>query len=137
MYIPPKHSTQLSQIQENSMISSTFTTITNLPNAIITATVNAPSPSWYLPTEDHRKKLVKDILLNSNHITLNTNTSIRLLPNQTQPSTSPDIITASADLHDRTSWHTIHSFRSDHLPYLPPSVHITRLKKLAFISLKQ
>ena len=32
--------------------------------------------------------------------------------------TSPDITTASADLHDCTSWQTIHSLKFDHLPLL-------------------
>ena len=83
MYIPPKHTTQLSQT-EDSIISSMLTTITNLTNTIITADVNAHSLLWYSPTEDHRGELIKDILLNSNHITLNTNTPTCLSPNQTQ-----------------------------------------------------
>ena len=67
MYIPPKHSSQLP----------------NLPSTIITADVNAYLPFWYLLTEDHRGELIKDILLNSNHIILNTNTPTHLPPNQT------------------------------------------------------
>ena len=101
-----------------------LTTITNLPNIIITAEVHAHSPLWYLPTEDHRGKLIEDILLNSNHITLNTNTPTCLPPNQTQQPISPDIHTASADLHDCTSWETIHSLKSDHLPlFTALSIH--------------
>ena len=95
-----------------------LTTITNLPNAIITADVNAHSPSWYLPTKDHRGELIKDILLNSHHITLNTNTPTCLPSNQTQHPTSPDIITASTDLHDCFNWQTIHCLTSNHLPLL-------------------
>ena len=100
-------------------------TITNLLNTIITVDVNTHSALWYLPTEDHRGELIKDILLNSNHITLNTNTATRLPPpNQTQQPTSPDITTASADLHDCTHWQTIHSLTSDHLPLLTKlSIH--------------
>ena len=67
---------------------------------------------------DHIRELIKDILLNSNHIALNTNTPTHLPPNQTQQLTSPDIITASADLHNCTSWQTIHSLTSDHQPLL-------------------
>ena len=78
------------------------TTITNIPNTIITADVNAHSPLWYLPTKDHRE-LIEDILLNFNHITLNTNTPTHLPPTQTQQPTSRDITTASADLHHCTS----------------------------------
>ena len=78
MYVQPKHSTQLSQIEEDSMISSTFTTITNLPNTIITTGVNAHSSLWYPPTEDQRGELIEDILLNFKHITLSTNTPAHL-----------------------------------------------------------
>ena len=53
MYTPPKHSIQISQTEEDQIISSTFTTITNLPNTIIPADVNAHSPLWYLPNEEH------------------------------------------------------------------------------------
>ena len=116
---------------------STLTTITNLPNTIITADVNAHSSLWYSPTEDHRGELIEDILLNSNHITLNTNTPTRLPPNQTQQPTSPDITTASANLHDHTSWQTVHSLTSDHLPLLTTiSIH-NQTKTTHHISLKQ
>ena len=54
-YCKHVHSTQLSQTEEDSIIYSTFTTITNLPNTIITADVNAHSPLWYSLTEDHRE----------------------------------------------------------------------------------
>ena len=118
-----------------------LTIITNLPNGIITADFNAHSPLWYLPTKDHRGELIEDILLNSHHITLNTNTPTCLSPNQTQQPTSPDITTASADLHDCTSWQTIHFLTSDHLPLLTTltllTTYITRPKQLALTSLKQ
>ena len=103
---------------------------------MIKANVNAHSSLWYLPTKDHKRKLIKDIMRNSNHITQNTNNLTCLSANQTQQPTPPDITIASADLHDCTSWQTIHSLTFDHLP-LPPSVYITRLKQLAFTSLKQ
>ena len=94
---------------------------------------------------------MKNILLNFNHIVLNTNTSTRLPPNQTQQPTSPDITTASADLHDCTSWHTIHYLTSDHLPSLTTrSIHhktkttcshftktVTNYQKAIWISFKQ
>ena len=105
------HSTQLSQL-EDSIIPSTLTTVTNLTNPIITADANAQSPLWYSPTEDHRE-LIEDILLNFNHIALNTNTPTRLPSNQIQQPTSSDVITASADLDDCTSSQTIHFLTSD------------------------
>ena len=119
------------------IISSTFTTITNFPNIIITADVNSHSQLWHLPIEDYKGELIKDILPSSNHITLNTNTPTRLPPNQTQQPTSPDITTASTNLHDYTSWQTIHSRTQITYLYSPPSVYITRPIQLAPISLTQ
>ena len=109
MYISPKHFTQLPQTEEDSIISSMLTTITNIRNTIITADVNIHSPLWYLPTQDYRGELIEEILLNSNHIILNTNTLTRLPPNQTKQPTLTDITAASADLHNCTSWQTIYS----------------------------
>ena len=44
-------------------------------------------------------------------------------PSNTQP-TSPDITTALIDLHDCTTWQTIHSLTSGHLPLLTTlSIH--------------
>ena len=108
----------------------------NLPNTIIIADVNAHSPLWHLPTEDHRGELIIDILLNSNHITLNTNTPTCLPPNQTQQPISPDITTASVDLHDYTLRLSTPSHAITYL-YSPPSIYITRPKQLTFTSLKQ
>ena len=93
MYIPPKHSAQLLQTEKGLMISSTFTTISNLSNTIITAAVNAHLSLWHSSTEDHRGELIEDILLN--------------------------LTTASADLHNCTSWQTIHSLAPDHFTHYP------------------
>ena len=103
------HSTLLSQAKEHSIISSTFTTIKNLLNTIITVDVNAYLPLWYFPTEDHKGEVVEDILLNSNYVTLDINTPTLLPPNQTQQPISSDITTASTDLNDYTRWQTIYS----------------------------
>ena len=108
----------LSQTEKNLIISSTFTTTTNISSIIIPANVNTHSPLWYSLTEDHKKELIEDILLNFNHITLNINTPICLPLNKTQQSTLPDITTVSANLHNCTSWQTIHSLTFDHLSLL-------------------
>ena len=55
IYIPPKHSTQLSQTEENLIISSTFTTTINLPNTIITANINNHLSIWYSAERPKRK----------------------------------------------------------------------------------
>ena len=108
----------LSQTEKNSIISSTFTTTTNISSIIIPANINAHSPLWYSLTEDHKKELIEDMLLNFNHITLNINTPTCLPFNKTQQSTLPDITTVSANLHNCTRWQTIHSLTFDHLSLL-------------------
>ena len=71
-----------------------------------------------ISTEDHRRELIEDILLNSHYITLNTNTPTLLAPYKTQQPTLSDVTTPSSDLHDCTSWQTIHSLTLDYLPLL-------------------
>ena len=79
-YCKHVHSIHLLQTEEDSITSSMLTTITNLPKHNHHSRCQCSLP-LYLPTEDHRRKLMKDILLNSNHITLNTNTPTHLPPN--------------------------------------------------------
>ena len=51
-------------------------------------------------------QLIADVISNSDHITLNTNTPTRV-PNTTlQQTSSPDITTVSNTLFNRTSWTT-------------------------------
>ena len=69
-------------------------------------------------TDDHRGQLIADVISNSDHITLNTNTPTRV-PNTTlQQTSSSDITTVSNTLYNRTSWPTQHALSSDHLPIL-------------------
>ena len=112
MYISPSYHKQKTQLYPANLQTQQFL------NTIITADVNAYSLLWYLPTKHHKKELIKDILLHFNHIALNTNTPTRLPTIQTQQPTSSDINTASANLHHCTSWQTIYSLTSDHLPLL-------------------
>ena len=101
-------------IKSNRSFPQHIYNLTNFPNTIITADVNGHLSLWYLPTKDHRGELIEGILLNTNHITLRTNTPTHLLPNQTQQPTLQDIITAS-DLFGWTSWKTIYSLTYDFL----------------------
>ena len=66
----------------------------------------------------HRGQLIADVISNSDHITLNTNTATRA-PNTTlQQTSSPDITTVSNTLYNRTSWTSQHALSSDHLPII-------------------
>ena len=92
--------------------------ITNIPHSVLTGDVNAHSTLWHSYTDDHRGQLIADVISNSDHITLNTNTPTRV-PNTTlQQTSSPDITTVSNTLYNRTSWTTQHALSSDHLPII-------------------
>ena len=115
-----KHSTQLSKTEDDSIIISTYalyshnkTSKHNHHGRCQCSLINI-----VLATEDQRRELIEDILINSNHITLNTSTPTPLPLNQTQQSISPRITTASADLCYSISWQTIHFLTSNHLPLL-------------------
>ena len=80
--------------------------------------MNAHSTLWHSYTDDHRGQLIADVISNSDHMTLNTNTPTRV-PNTTlQQTSSPDITTVSNTLYNRTSWTTQHALSSDHLPII-------------------
>ena len=95
----------------------------------------ATRPLLHSPTEDYREELIKEILLSSNHITLNKNSPTRLLPNQTQQFTVPEMNTASANLHNFTIGQIIHSLKSNLLLLLTAlSIHHkTTITSLHFI----
>ena len=80
--------------------------------------MNAHSTLWHSYIDDHRGQLIADVISNSDHITLNTNTPTRV-PNTTlQQTSSPDITTVSNTLYNRTLWITQHALSSDHLPII-------------------
>ena len=80
--------------------------------------MNTYATLWHSYTDDHSGHLISDVICNSDHITLNTNTPIRV-PNITlQQTSSPDITTVSNTLYNRTSWTTQHALSSDHLPII-------------------
>ena len=109
IYIPPRDTT-------STDIQHCIQYITNIPHSVLTGDVNAHSTLWHLYTDDHRGQLIADVISNSDHITLNTNTPTRV-PNTTlQQTSSPDITTVSNTLYNRTSWTTQHALSSDHLP---------------------
>ena len=102
--------------EEEEDIQQCIQYITNIPHSVLTIHVNAHSTLWY--TDDHRGQLIADVISNSDHITLNTNTPTRV-PNTTlQQTSSPDITTVSNTLYNRTSWTTLHALSSDHLPII-------------------
>ena len=116
IYIPPKNTTSPDHATCDADITSCIQYITNLPNSIISGDINAHSPIWHSHTTDHRGDLIADLLGNSDHITLNTNTRLPFAANQ-RP-TSPDITSITTNLYNRTHWETLNALNSDHLPIL-------------------
>ena len=118
IYIPPRDTTSTHYKTADTDIQHCIQYITNMPHSVLTGDVNAHSTLWHSYTDDHKGQLIADVISNSDHITLNTNTPTRV-PNTTlQQTSSPDITTVSNTLYNRTSWTTQHALSSDHLPII-------------------
>ena len=91
IYIPPRDSTSTHYKTADTDIQHCIQHITNIPHSVLTGDVNAHSTLWHSYTDDHRGQLIADVINNSDHIILNTNTPTRV-PNTTlQQTYSPDI----------------------------------------------
>ena len=109
IYIPPRDTTSTHYKTADTDIQHCIQYITNIPHSVLTGDVNAHSTLWHSYTDDHRGQLIADVISNSDHITLNTNTPTRV-PNTTlQQTSSPDITTVSNTLYNRASWTTQHA----------------------------
>ena len=121
IYIPPRDTTSTHYKTADTDIQHCIQYITNIPHSVLTGDVNAHSTLWHSYTDDHRGQLMAEVISNSDHITLNTNTPTRV-PNTTlQKTSSPDITTVSNPLYNRTSWTSWtaqHALTSDHLPII-------------------
>jgi hypothetical protein len=117
LYIPPRSQTNNAK-SEDTDIESFFTEKLALPNSIISGDVNAHSSLWHSPIQDHRGATIENLIQNSEHIILNSNTPTRLSSNKDQQPTSPDITTISNNLHPQATWKTINQLASDHLPII-------------------
>ena len=108
IYIPPRNSTSTHYKTADTDIQHCIQQITNILHSTL----------WHSHTDDHRGQLIADVISNSDHITLNTNTPTRV-PNTTlQHTSSPDITTVSNTLYNRTTCTTQHALSSDHLPII-------------------
>ena len=118
IYIPPRDNTSTHYKPADTYIQHCIQHITNIPHPVLTGDVNAHSTLWHSYTDDHRGQLMADVISNSYHITLNTNTPTRVRNTTLQQTYSPDITTVSNTLYNRTSWTTQHALSSDHLPII-------------------
>ena len=100
IYIPPRDTTSTHYKTADTDIQHCIQYITNIPHSVLTGDVNAHSTLWHSYTDDHIGQPIADVISNSDHITLNTNTPTRV-PNTTlQQTSSPDITTVSNTLYN-------------------------------------
>ena len=93
IYIPPRDTTSTHYKTADTDIQHCIQYITNIPHSVLTGDVNAHSTLWHSYTDDHRGQLIANVISNSDHITLNTNTPTRV-PNTTlQQTSSPRCLT--------------------------------------------
>ena len=128
-YVSPRDTTSPHYNTVDTDTTYCIRNVTNTPDSILTGDVNAHSTLWYSHTDDHRGQLISDIISNSEHITLNTDTPTRVPHTTQQQATSPDITTISVTLYNRTTWHTIHALNSDHLPIITTISTRTKYKQ--------
>ena len=118
VYIPPRDSTSTHYKTAEKDIQHCIQHITTISHSVLTGNVNAHSSLWHSYTDDHRGQLIAEVISNSDHISLNTDTPTRVPNTAFQQTSSPDITTVSNTLYNRTSWQTHHALSSDHLPIM-------------------
>ena len=77
IYITPRDSTYTHNKTVDTDIQHRIQHITNIPHSVFTRDVNAHSTLWHSYTDEHRGQLIADVISNSDHITLNTNQSVK------------------------------------------------------------
>ena len=103
IYIPPRDSTSMHYKTADKDIQHYIQLITNTPHSVPTRDVNTHSTLRHSYNDDHRGHLIADVISNSDHITLNTNTPTKVPNTALQHISSPDITTVSNTLYNRTS----------------------------------
>ena len=89
IYIPPRDTTSTHYKTADTDIQHCIQYITNIPHSVLTGDVNARSTLWHSYTDYHRGQLIANVISNSDHITLNTNTPTRV-PNTNTPTRVPN-----------------------------------------------
>ena len=78
VYIPPRDSTSTHYKTADKDIQHCIQHITTIPHSVLTGDVNAHSSLWHSYTDDHRGQLIAEVISNSDHISLNTDTPTRV-----------------------------------------------------------
>jgi endonuclease/exonuclease/phosphatase family metal-dependent hydrolase len=117
IYIPPRDS-NANQTNENLDIENHFKYWFSFQNNILCGDFNAHAKMWHSTKNDPRGNTISNLILDSNHITLNTNTPTRIPFDESQKETSPDITIIPNEMIDNSSWKTDISLKSDHVPII-------------------
>ena len=132
LYIPPEGSCP-------RRYSPDLSRILNLPDAIILGDFNAHHQLWYSTgRESQRSKDLVDAINNSTICPINEDTPTRL-PSNGAPS-SPDISLLDSRLVPTSTWATLTSMNSDHLPILISlelAVRLPTRTKKTYMNLKK
>ena len=78
VYIPPRDSISTHYKTADKDIQHCIQHITTIPHSVLTGDVNAHSSLWHSYTDDHRGQLIAEVISNSDHISLNTDTPTRV-----------------------------------------------------------
>ena len=89
IYIAPRDSTSTHYKTVDTDIQHSIQHITNTPHSILMEDMNAHTTLSHSYTDDHRRKLIAVVISNSDHLTLNTDTTT--VVSYTTPQLSPDI----------------------------------------------
>ena len=128
MYIPHRDNT--STYNKTQTYNTAYSTSQN-STLSLTRNIYAHSTRWYSFTDDHRRQPIADVISNSDHITLNTDTPTRVPKTTLQQTSSPGITTVSNTLCNRTSLATQHALSYEHIPIITTLNirHIYRLQQ--------
>ena len=78
VYIPPRDSTSTDYKTADKDIQHCIQHMTTIPHSVLTGDVNAHSSFWHSYTDDLREQLIAEVISNSYHISLNTDTPTRV-----------------------------------------------------------
>ena len=99
IYIPPRDSTSTHYKTADTDIQHCIQYITNIPHSVLTRDVNAHSTLWH--SYNHRGQQIADVISNSDHITLNTNTPTIVRNTTLQQTSSLQCLTHCTTGHRR------------------------------------
>ena len=118
IYVPPRDTTSTHCGTADTDIQHCVQCITGIPHSVLDGDVSAHSALRHSWTDGHRGQLMADVIGNSDHITLDTNTPTGVPGTTLRQISSLDITTVSDTLCNRTSWTARHALSSDHFPII-------------------